>query len=1140
MKNIIIDLNQRKTFFEDREYGNFFAPWLFDDLKSILKERIAELEKFKKKSFNNPELKSKEFQYMKKNDAIVVEGLRGAGKTTFLESIPKFIKDKNLPILTTNPIDTNEILSKRSIILVLLLELEKLLERAEVYGNSFEKELNKKILETKGKIQRIRETIESSLFFDNIFKMDTVEFEEYFHDLGERVQLREKIHNIAKNVCEIFNVKAILVLIDDLDMDFQVYERTVDEIRRYTLTNYLIPIVAFDVNQLYLLMKKRFYKVFDLNILDDYKINSRDDFSFLKKLTSEYIQKIFPPSQKIVIPDMLTLYELRNKYGYKVYFRYSLTKNINGKQETIDIKLEFKDILKAFMNVVYGYDGKDIENPEDYHVVAYLKGKTLRSIIDDFKAFLDGIKNFKGEDKEYIYFGYSTENLKRRFRPYNKEEFSNKYDATKWFWKNYIEHVKQEINTFHQLKYGLVNEIGFPSKPYLIIDEIEEVFVIEPSDSTTEVRKEKTYSRLFLQDFFVNEVKIGIAKSQNAEHGQPIVVEKNIDVAGYFELAMRTFFPAYVFELLVNNNKVDIASFPIDTLIGFAEDGNKYTLNKSLRAIPALVYIYGFLDKKSLLAREINKYDTEIYKKHDKFYDEFLDLSSNELRFAVSPFKFLYYVLENLRRSNIELVRMIYSSIGIISCKEFSKNLAKNIIVLSYSEIDIENQKDSKEECKNKYKTYHHNLQFMGSIISVVYYHLLINILKNINENEILSHYENNGKSVIKHILRDSKYLVYEDTYKLIFSGREPLDIYKLTSSLFLDILKDFLELQKTQKDNLLIKIVSPLLSVILEDIFGINKQEKLYEFLYTYHLSNTMTKNIDIWNNSHPYLQKYKLLNNFLSFYLYNRQYQQERNKILLKVLLDTFCKIEKPNKSFIELSLLFIFSKPFCSYLQQELKEDEEKYAFAVSMVKAMLYSFLTNYLKNNKFLDLLSKEKLYSKKGKPLQRYVFILKELLSNDKFFNDFSILYKNEKFKEIKELLKKRLKLKNIKKEEIEALYNITRYIKERLFNPNIEKSEYIRRFIEGKIEEYKNICEFLNKKIIKVFGKDIYNDISKLDGEKASDKDSSDYKFKYLNEECIKKEPKDVRRFLEGIDTILDILEYTLEIIKNEEKNNG
>ncbi len=93
------------------------------------------------------------------------------------------------------------------------------------------------------------------------------------------------------------------------------------------------------------------------------------------------------------------------------------------------------------MNIVYGYDGQDIENPDNYRVVNYLKNKSLRSFFEDIISFLNGIEELKEDN--YI---YNMEPLKERLNPNYMEKFHNKYDATEWAWEYYIERLDQAIH----------------------------------------------------------------------------------------------------------------------------------------------------------------------------------------------------------------------------------------------------------------------------------------------------------------------------------------------------------------------------------------------------------------------------------------------------------------------------------------------------------------------------------------------------------------------------------------------------------------------------------------------------------------------------------------------------------------------
>jgi len=1116
---IIIDLNQRKTFLSKENYYSFFAPWLFEELKYHINERINELDSFVKMKKTNL---GDDFKYLKKYDSIVVEGLRGSGKTTFLEMLDKFIENEKLPVKAVSLIDTNEILSKQSIILVLLKKFEQIIKEIEdrlINMGSFDEKLSK-INALKNELLNIQEIIENSLIDIKNYHPG-VERSKYFDDLAERIELGKKIHYFSEQICELLNIKSILVPIDDLDMDFKVYENVLDEIRMYMTTPYIIPIVAFDVNQIYLLLKKKYYDVFNLHLLeDDMKIQKKPEFAFLRKLTSEYIQKIFPPSRKITIPDMLDLYRkyLNNK-SFNIFFRYEI--QIDKQKEIFEI--EYKDLLQAFMNVVYGYGGEDIENPEDYHIVNYLKGKTLRSIIDDFKAFLQGLKSLKGEDKYYRYFSYSTEELKKRFRPYNKESFSNKYDATNWFWENYIESVNTEIDLFNLYKNSLIKDSSSLGKPYIRIDEIEKTIIVNPMDASGEDRKEKTYVRLFLQDFFVSEIDIGFKK--NEENNKPyVIVNKLIDIAGYFELSLRTVFPATFFEELVNTNKIDIASFPVENLSAFARDDNKNNLEESLQNISTWTYLHGFaqnetLQNRKFLSREINVGETSIYKKHKKFYTEYYDIYySGEIKFLISPFKYLYYVYEQLNKSNVKISSK-NSSLGIVSIIEFCKNLGINFTMIFTNPNDKNSIFEEKRVCgfsdetSKKYINYQGNLQFMAFIISTVFYHLLLNIVNNMNYLFKKENLKNQDDKKKKKVNQDNEknmideFIIHKNLYKLMLSGRTISCVYKLTSSLFIDLLDKLLE---KMRDLTIMNFLDFIIKEILE--YHKKDREKSYEFLHVYMLDKLIKYRQDIFDSS-PNLRKYRLLNSFLFFYIRNNVNVQQRNKNLLKSIIIFSTKKYKQIASFTTLTEFFLDVVVGPKYNVCEILNNNEQEELVDSMWKGLIYDFykyeFLEFLKEKENIKILKDTSLY--KGKKLAGYIFFLIDSTNvgtiDEKIFKDID-KRKRKLYESLYEFFFKDLigthgseKYKNI----------VLDYISNQIKTTNNKQKENYCDFIKNKLEIFIN-----NKPKDKL----TYIDITKLNKNEIGYRTVGKYKI-----------------FLSKLDEVLDFVDYVIRKLETESK---
>ena len=696
-EKIVLELNQIS---QKRAIDNLLTDSI-EELVDLIFKRIVQA----KEKEGDFDVDSKEyFELTKEHDSILVDGTRGTGKTTVIRNIKNYLSEndsekckeiKILPIIDPNYIDNKA--NILSIIVRVIFDSVK-------EDNS----RNKKTHEFR-KICELKDEIEDVIFSASKQKYETSR--ESSKIVKGEMDLDYTIHKFACAVSSFFDVKALILPIDDIDMAIEHGSNIVETLRRYMQTPKIIPVIALDSAQIYALIKREYFSKFGLKADTPlHEIDSSSELNFLQKLPSEYIQKILPPAQRVMLPDMLGHYKnhLDAKINLKsskkqIYFKFSKEHNRDW-----EIEWSFDDLLKVLMNILFGYDGEEILNGDDYHIVNYLKNKTFRSFLDDVKALMRAMEQ---NQKNKKLFTVNMQVLKNRFKLPSRTTASNKYDATLWFWNRYIDRYNKKLKQNSYIK----------NRKRLKLDEIEDILTVTPEDAKDLGRKEKIYYRLYMQDYFIEKIYI--------LNEDVVLIQKRINISGLIELTLRVLFPAFLLEYLINNNFISTDSFPNEKLIEFSNtDVHTSLVELYDDFLPFWIKIYG---KKTLYKQQclLNQYIRK-YRNRILHYKSFYNFKTFKQDYYLHPYKFwvffseldkfvkLYnqkkqtdlnkilskYIPKGSRTKSItleivkkyekifqifttgEIVSEFYNSkIGILSILEMGKYIVENLSIINYN-----------------------------------------------------------------------------------------------------------------------------------------------------------------------------------------------------------------------------------------------------------------------------------------------------------------------------------------------------------------------------------------------------------------------------------------------------------------------
>jgi hypothetical protein len=879
-KKIVIDLNSPKVSLIDRK--DFVYIEELNKVMDLIKDRVEDINK----SPNNYNMKEA-FENFRMHDAILIDGKRGSGKTTFLLNVKDEVKnDDDVNVKVLDSIDPNQLDEKSNILLILLAHIyTELLVKIETNID--------KNYEKRDKYKRLTTMLHN--LTSAISATQERNYEDDYHklyNLHQSLIIDEKLHDFFSQVCNFFEVDALILPIDDIDMDFIHGYKVIDSIRKYLSTPKIIPIISIDTTQIYALIKKVHYRYFGYSPHASKKdIKSEHELGFLKSLPEEYIQKILMPTRKIVLPDMYELYKfhLKNKKK-KIYFSFDSNKLDNNR---LKFKIIMDELLKSYINIVLGNYEKNIEDIDNFHILNYLKDKSFRSLFEDMIAFLSGFSN--KEDNNLLV--YDTKNIKTRLIPLYMTHFDTKYDATIWFWDKYLIYLKDKIDNYISEH---VNNSRYESRFYVDISKY--ILFIDSFHDNNIQRHEQVYVRLYMQDFFIEHIKVHVLYGKEDNKITEFhKIKKEINISGIIELLSRTMLPVYIFETLINEEIIDIFKYNLDELRFFGRD-NSDTLRDTMFNLSTSILRY-YNDKTFIVENttqsieykqkshpkyfkynlnpkphsnnnnnynESNKkiigifLDTkhrDIFGEYSLFIEKYIDFKRDEEIYFLSPLKFysiIPHYFKSIYKEKYEEIKtsveaftkeytsntdIVYgvaypllkkediifiiedSNLGVLSIDRFSKDLVQNILQVSIQQYSNEFIKKISESHTSIYRLFLN--KNINAYKTIYFNHLILFLVKKIDNENF-----NKMKLELGYITKGTK--------------EEDFDKYKTKETYFADNIKKILIY--TKKDV---------------------RYEKINIFLYKIYLS--LVKN-------HTYQSSYYFIEDDKKFILkYINRYKKE-----------------------------------------------------------------------------------------------------------------------------------------------------------------------------------------------------------------------------------------------------------------------
>lgn len=330
MNEIIININEAN---KAQKYQNENELFQIDAFK-----RVSEILKEHKVGNDTDDITDCRF-----HDTIFIDGDRGVGKTAFMINIENYYKNiakiEKPNYIFLKPVDPTLLEHTEKFLSVVLARIVE-------YVND-----NKNILDSSNidKYYKSLENLSKSLSSIKTLP-DDIGIDEIASNKSS-LKLEQHSHDFFKEVCSIFNVDSIVMLIDDVDMAFDKGFDVLEVVRKYLASPFLIPIVAGDMKLYREIVETRFIDKIefskDVEILKNIKdifnkgcednkeknlnwdnsilscnqeilIQNRKELLDKKKiinnLVEQYLEKIFSSEYHIKLKNIFTVIKQNNVY----------------------------------------------------------------------------------------------------------------------------------------------------------------------------------------------------------------------------------------------------------------------------------------------------------------------------------------------------------------------------------------------------------------------------------------------------------------------------------------------------------------------------------------------------------------------------------------------------------------------------------------------------------------------------------------------------------------------------------------------------------------------------------------------------------------------------------------------------------
>ncbi|HDS1201761.1 TPA: hypothetical protein QD004_001033 [Shewanella algae] len=243
-----------------------------------------------------------------------VDGTRGAGKTTFINSVVKSLNsdkgDASVSIKCLPTIDPTKLPRHEPILVTVTARLNKMISD-KLRGCWSSNDHKKQKEQWQSHLEQLQRGLHlltdkeyKPEYFSDALKLDAqLDYSIGGQDLSEIFDL------LVECACEILGCKAILISFDDIDTQFDTGWDVLESIRKFFNSQKLVVVATGDLRLYSQLIRGKQYDNYGKTLLDQEKESARlaERGYMVEHLEQQYLLKLFPVQKRIQLKTMLQL-----------------------------------------------------------------------------------------------------------------------------------------------------------------------------------------------------------------------------------------------------------------------------------------------------------------------------------------------------------------------------------------------------------------------------------------------------------------------------------------------------------------------------------------------------------------------------------------------------------------------------------------------------------------------------------------------------------------------------------------------------------------------------------------------------------------------------------------------------------------
>lgn len=313
----------------------------------ILNERLQQAKGY------DPESKT---EYI--NDIISIFARRGAGKTTFVESLVRLIKEGHLTdeyndiksdLLCLDVLDPNRIACKENLVIRFIAQLHEVFIKSPQYTEKYNEKLVRDFEEAKQNLYESLPVIEgigdSSLYssWD-----DSAYLSDRYMELTLKIkELEKRFHKYIASGLRLVSKKAVLFVLDDCDVSIENTFKILEILRMYFTSPQIILMMTGDAALYGMTIRKHYWNFFDQQFLANETLSSDKEKKYKEyrkmvyRLETQYFQKMIHANHRIFLNNIYDKIRIQKNIDSESYIKVKLS----DQSEEKPIEALYEDIL---------------------------------------------------------------------------------------------------------------------------------------------------------------------------------------------------------------------------------------------------------------------------------------------------------------------------------------------------------------------------------------------------------------------------------------------------------------------------------------------------------------------------------------------------------------------------------------------------------------------------------------------------------------------------------------------------------------------------------------------------------------------------------------------------------------------------